>query len=115
MKTLRLAACFVALAATSAFAAPQLSFEQASKIAADYLRSHGYAKEHFISALVLEPTTPARTKFTWIAKWSPAVELEGRQETGIEIAMDGNIARLVTKTAAERIDDRNRIGSRNIR
>ena len=32
---------------------PQIAAEQALKIASEYLRDHGYSKDHFVSGLTL--------------------------------------------------------------
>ena len=103
------------LVGAQAQAAPQLSIEQATKIASGYLAQGGYAKDHYISALVLEPSTVLRKEFHWVAQWSPAIKLAERRETGLEIAMDGAYARVVTKSASESAAQLSRQGARNIR
>jgi hypothetical protein len=80
-------------------APPELSFEQAAKIAVNYLRSSGLAKDHSVTGLVLEPSSILNAKFHWIATWTPAVDLGNRKETGLQISMDGSYSRVVNKAA----------------
>ena len=81
-------------------AAPQLSVEQALKIASDALKERNLAGQVWITGLTLEPTSMSKTKFVWVARWSSPVELEaGKRETGLEIQMDGSYARYVDKTS----------------
>ncbi|MDB6153484.1 MAG: hypothetical protein JWL90_1937 [Chthoniobacteraceae bacterium] len=78
-------------------APPTLPIEQAVKIASDYLREQGLAKQHSITSLVLEPSSMLRKEYHWIALWTPAVDLGNRREIGLQISMDGTAARVVNK------------------
>ena len=87
---------FVALSlAPTLLFAEEMPIEQALKIAQTYLREQGLAGQTRISSLALEPASIMRRKYYWIAKWSPSVKRDAKTETGLEIAMDGTIARLV--------------------
>ncbi len=102
MKILSTLIALVFLGMAQAQAAPELSFEQAAKIASDYLRDQGLSGKHHISSLALEPSTLMRKKFDWVAKWTPSVDHGDRKETGLQISMDGSVARIVDKKAKEK-------------
>ncbi len=100
MKSLAHALLALSLGA-SAFAAgekPALPIEKALSIAQDYLKKSG----HFaaIAGLSVERESLTNKSTHWYAKWAPFIALDGgRKEFGIEIAMDGTIARIVDKKA----------------
>ena len=100
MKNLRplplvLAFAASAMSVSAADAAPDITIEQALKIAQDYLQAHGAAADHQIVGLNLEKAT-LHTSF-WYARWSPAIEADNsRKETGLRIEMDGTLTRFVT-------------------
>ena len=85
----------------SAFAAdekPALPIEKALSIAQDYLKKSGHSVA--IAGLSIESTAFGSKKTRWYAKWAPSIPLDGgRKEFGIEIEMDGTVARIVDKKA----------------
>ncbi|MEO7317899.1 MAG: hypothetical protein ABIZ56_02805 [Chthoniobacteraceae bacterium] len=85
----------------SAFAAeekPALPIEKALAIAQDYLKKSGHSVA--IAGLSVEKAAFGSKKTRWYAKWVPSIPLDGgRKEFGIEIEMDGTIARIVDKKA----------------
>jgi len=87
----------------SAFAAeekPALPIEKALSIAQDYLKKQGHAGSIAIAGLSVERESITNKSVHWYAKWAPAIALDGgRKEFGIEIAMDGTVARIVDKKA----------------
>ena len=87
--------------AASAFSAeekPALPIEKALAIAQDYLKKSG--RSAAIAGLSVERESFTSKGTHWYAKWAPAIALDGgRKEFGIEIAMDGTIARIVDKKA----------------
>lgn len=87
----------------SAFAAeekPAMPIEKALGIAQGYLKEHGQAGSVAIAGLSLERESLSRKTMHWYAKWVPAIPLDGgRKEFGIEIQMDGTLARIVDKKA----------------
>ena len=88
---------------TVAFAAgekPALPIEKALSIAQDYLKKGGHAGSVAIAGLSVERETITKKTGPWYAKWAPSITLDGgRKELGIEIAMDGTVARIVDKKA----------------
>ncbi len=88
MKTLPALAVAI-LAPALAWAAPQLGIEQAVKLAQDDLKSRGLTSQVYISSVVLEAGH-------WSVKWSGEIVLSPeKKESGLEIAMDGGLARIV--------------------
>lgn len=87
----------------SAFAAdekPALPIEKALGIAQDYLKKGGHAGSVAIAGLSVERESITNKNTHWYAKWAPAISLDGgRKEFGIEIQMDGTLARVVDKKA----------------
>ena len=87
----------------SAFAAgekPALPIEKALGIAQDYLKKSGQSGSVSIAGLSVERDSIGSKGGHWYAKWAPAIALDGgRKEFGIEIAMDGTVARIVDKKA----------------
>ena len=85
----------------SAFSAeekPALPIEKALAIAQDYLKKSGHSAA--IAGLSVERDSIGSKGGHWYAKWAPSIPLDGgRKEFGIEIAMDGTIARIVDKKA----------------
>ena len=100
MKSL-LHALLVLSVGASAFAAeekPALPIEKALAIAQDYLRKSGHATA--IAGLSVERDSLGSKSGHWYARWAPAIALEGgRKEFGIEINMDGTLARIVDRKA----------------
>lgn len=85
----------------SAFSAeekPALPIEKALAIAQDYLKKCGHSAA--IAGLSVERDSLGSKSTHWYARWAPAIALDGgRKEFGIEIAMDGTVARIVDKKA----------------
>ena len=85
----------------TAFAAgekPALPIEKALAIAQDYLKKAGHSVA--IGGLSVERESFTNKSVHWYAKWVPSIALDGgRKEFGIEIAMDGTVARIVDKKA----------------
>lgn len=83
----------------TATAAPQVSIDQALKIARGYLDENGRAGT-WISGIILESTSMTGGKQVWSVKWNAPVPLsDTKRETGLEIAMDGSYARYTEKLA----------------
>ena len=79
-----------------AWAAPSLPIEQAVKIAQDDLKSRGLTGQVYITSITLEPDSVARSAFHWSIKWSAEVALnEEKKESGVQVSMDGQVARIV--------------------
>ena len=79
---------------------PALPIEKALDIAHDYLKKHGHAGSVAIAGLSVERAALGGKSTHWYAKWAPTIPLDGgRKEFGIEIEMDGTIARIVDKKA----------------
>ena len=87
----------------SAFAAdekPALPIEKALAIAQGYLKESGRAGKVAIAGLSVERDAIGSRSGHWYAKWAPSIALDGgRKEFGIEIGMDGTVARIVDKKA----------------
>jgi hypothetical protein len=86
----------------SAFGAdrrPELPLEKAVALAADYLKSIGQDKDHWIASISYERESMTSGNWKWFVKWGPPIKLEGRKELGLEIGMDGELARAVDKKA----------------
>lgn len=97
MKTLSIAFAGL-IGVIGAHAAPQLSIDQALKVANSYLKESGRT-DVWISAIVLEKPAAAGSEI-WSIKWSaPVVIDDTKRETGLEVAMDGSIARYTEKVA----------------
>jgi hypothetical protein len=80
-------------------AQPALPIEKAVKIANDWLKEAGQKDSNFIAGISLDPTALTRREFVWAVRWNSPIQLEEtKRETGIEIAMDGTVARYVDKT-----------------
>lgn len=80
----------------SAWAAPTLSVDAAAKLATAHLKERGLTGQVWITSLTLEADNIQRSNFRWVARYSSEVALEAnKKETGLEIAMDGSVARVV--------------------
>jgi len=78
---------------------PAVGIEKAAALAQAHLQDGGHDKTTWIAALTLEPDSVMRRKFVWYAKWSAPIALGGRKELGLEISMDGSVARAVDRKA----------------
>jgi hypothetical protein len=97
MKTI-LALLTALLVVSSSQAAPELPIDKALKIANSYLKENGRT-DVWVSAIELEKTS-ATTGHVWAVKWNTPVVLDDtKRETGLEVAMDGTIARYTEKVA----------------
>lgn len=76
---------------------PALPLEKAVVIAVDYLKSIGKDKEHWIASISYDRTSMTNPTYTWFVKWGPPISLGGRKELGLEISMNGEVARAVDK------------------
>ena len=76
---------------------PALGIDKALALAQAHLKSTGQDKDHWIGSIVLVPESMMRKSWHWFAKWEPAIDLGGRRELGLQINMDGSIARTVDK------------------
>lgn len=82
-----------------AHAEPSVSIDEALKIAKKYLKEND--RSVFIKSLSLDPTSLAKNQYVWSAMWNAPVMLEGdKRETGVEISMDGSVARFVEKVGS---------------
>ena len=78
---------------------PDLPLEKAVAIAADYLKSIGQDKDHWIGSISYERESITNGSYKWYVKWGPPIQLEGRRELGLEISMTGEFTRAVDKKA----------------
>ena len=86
--------------ASATFAGPALPIEKAVKIANEWLKDAGQKDANFIAAISLDPTALTRSEYIWAVRWNTPIQLDdSKRETGIEIAMDGTVARYVDKTS----------------
>jgi hypothetical protein len=99
MKTFHVLFAFAAaLALSRAEAAPQLSIDQALKIANSYLKENGRT-DVWISSVTLDKPSMGGSD-VWVFKWSAPVALDNtKRETGLEVAMDGSVARYTEKVS----------------
>ena len=101
MKT-TLALLLATMLASTAFCAdqrPAMPLEKAVSIAVDYLKSSGNDKDHWIASISYDRESMTSGNWKWYVKWGPPIKLQGRNELGIEIAMDGTLSRAVDKKA----------------
>ncbi len=93
--------CALSLSATALCAdkRPEMPLEKAVAVAADYLKSIGQDKDHWIASISYERESITNGSYKWYVKWGPAITLEGRKELGLEIAMNGELTRAVDKKA----------------
>ena len=85
--------------AFSAEKRPELPLEKAVALAADYLKSIGQDKDHWIASISYERESMTSGAYKWFVKWGPPIQLEKRKELGLEISMDGELSRAVDKKA----------------
>lgn len=78
---------------------PDLPLEKAVAIAADYLKSINQDKDHWIASISYERESITNGSYKWYVKWGPPIQLEGRRELGLDIAMNGELSRAVDKKA----------------
>jgi hypothetical protein len=89
---------FVALASIAS-AAPQVTVDEAVKIASKYLKESGNS-DTWITSVALEQTSLSAGKPVWSIRWNtPIIVSETKRETGLEVAMDGSFARYTEKMA----------------
>lgn len=121
---MKLPALLAALAFTSLSAlhaeppAPALAIDQALKLAMNHLAERGLAGQHYIGSLSLEDSTLTGGERYWVARWVPAIRADQKVESGLQIKMDGSLARLTSGgPSGGRADaaGQRRVGARNIR
>lgn len=100
MKKLIFALAFAFTFAPAIHANPSVSIDEALKLAKKYLKEN--ARDGvFIRSLSLDPTSLAKNQYVWAAMWSAPVMIEdSKRETGVEISMDGSVARYVEKVGS---------------
>lgn len=96
-----IAAAILVTASLHAEDRPTLPLEKAVAIAADYLKSIGQEKDHWIASISYERQSITNGTYKWYVKWGPPIDIGGRKELGLEIAMDGTAARAVDKKASK--------------
>ena len=102
MKRISLALLLALGLSATAFCAdkrPELPLEKAVALAVEYLKAAGQDKDHWIASISYDRESMTSGKYKWYVKWGPPIKLEGRNELGIEIAMDGELTRAVDKKA----------------
>jgi hypothetical protein len=99
MKTfIAIVALAAALLVSPVQAAPEVSIDQALKIANSYLKENGRTGA-WISAINLEKPSVGGSA-VWNVKWNSPVAIDDtKRETGIEVSMDGNVARYTEKVS----------------
>lgn len=99
--------------------APTLAIDQALKLAMDHLADRGLTGQHYISSLTLEDSTLTGGERYWLARWVPSIRVDKTVESGLQIKMDGSLARLTSggPNGAGRPDavGVRRVGARSIR
>ena len=78
---------------------PELPLEKAVSLAVDYLKTIGKDQDHWIASISYDRASMTSGNYKWFVKWGPPIKLEGRKELGLEISMNGEIARAVDKKA----------------
>src|SRR4051812_9536660 len=78
---------------------PELPLEKAVAIAVDYLKAAGQDKDHWIASISYDRASMTTPVYKWYVKWGPPIRLEGRNELGLEIDMNGELTRAVDKKA----------------
>jgi hypothetical protein len=88
---------FLALLAPAiVWAEPQLGVDQAVKLAQHQLKERGLTGQVYITSVTLQADNLQRSAYHWTVKWSREVELDAeKKESGLEIAMDGSVTRVV--------------------
>ena len=98
--------------------APALAIDQALKLAMSDLADRGLAGQHYISSLTLEDSTLTGGERYWLARWSPVIRADQKVESGLQIKMDGSLARQVSAGPNGGRPDSagvRRVGARSIR
>lgn len=97
MKFIALTAAALLLGLGAVHAAPpKLPIDQALQLALDHLRSRGLAGEHYIASLTLEDSALLNGEKYWLARWAPAIRVDRKIESGLQIGMDGSLARITS-------------------
>jgi hypothetical protein len=97
-----LCAVGVSVSAPAAEKRPELPLEKAVALAADYLKSIGQDKDHWIASVSYERESITSGSYKWNVKWGPPIQMEGRKELGLEISMTGELSRAVDKKATSK-------------
>lgn len=94
--TLALVLASIATFSCIAADAPALGADKAAKIATDYLvgqKSGGI----YIVSVALESTALAGGTRSWMVRWSKPMFVEGNNEVGLRVKMDGSLARVIER------------------
>jgi hypothetical protein len=106
--TLHCALLLVAVFSSATAAGPAIPIEQAIALARKDLRDRHLDGAYYVSALTLERDSIVSRKVHWFARWSEAIpRADRRKEIGLEIAMNGEVTRVLkahASTAATRSD-----------
>ena len=86
---------------SSAEERPRLDAVRAAKIATDYLGTLG-VNAPFVASVTLEKSALLHGESSWVARWSRVIAVEGEQEVGLRVNLDGTTARLVMGKEAAR-------------
>ena len=87
-----LASC--AMFSCNAADAPAPGAEKAAKIAADYLAGQKSGGAYIVS-VTLESSAIISGTRSWMVRWSKPMFIEGNNEVGLRVKMDGSVARIV--------------------
>jgi hypothetical protein len=77
-------------------APPAIPIDQALKLAMDHLAERGLTGQHYIGSLTLEDSAVVGGKRYWLARWVPSIRNNATTESGLQIDMEGNLARLTS-------------------
>jgi hypothetical protein len=99
-------------------APPAIPIEQALKLATDHLAERGLTGQHFISSLTLEDSALTGGERFWLARWVPVIKANDREESGLQIRMDGSVARQLSggpRGVRSDVAGQRRVGARSMR
>ena len=95
---------------------PALPIEEAIAIAKKDLRARNLDGEYYVSGITLERESMVSRKMHWLARWSEAIPREDRKkEIGLEIAMTGEIIRVLKAPASTAATRSNRASILDLR
>jgi hypothetical protein len=93
--------CLLAAVSLAQAAEPAIPIEQAIVLAQKDLRMRNLEGRYYVSALTLERDGLLSRKVHWFARWSePMPRADRRKEIGVEIAMNGEVTRVLKAPAA---------------
>lgn len=106
----------LALGAQSRAEAPAVPIAEAVAIAQKDLRDRGLDQEVYLSGVTLERESVASRKVHWFARWSSAIARPDRKkEIGLQIAMNGDVIRVIKAPAATAATRSNRASILDLR